>query len=172
MSDNDEGDDSRSGGLISCPLLSVSFMAVRQATEFVNNIRKNYDRLLDKLEFNLGDRNVIFNPVEHDRLLIDDVSFIRSRRYFWTIEALDTFSSTIKTSIAIYDQFMDLLDKTSPRLHERQNLEPSEEQILRNEKIASKEFRGLLERIQAIKERTVTLRDGVCIYFFWVWKLD
>jgi hypothetical protein len=163
---DDQGHIPRCRELISDPLLSLRFMVVRQATEFLNNIRRNYEGLLDKIESNLGDRNGIFNAVEHDRLLIDDASFIRSRRYFWTIDALDTFSFTITTSITIHSQFMDSLNERSSRVSQSWNRGSPEDEILRNKEIALKEFQRLQERIRALKERVITLRDGVCICLF------
>jgi hypothetical protein len=74
---------------------------------------RGYEDLLDKIESSLGDRDSILSPDNHGKLLIDDQSFERSRRYFWTIDALDTFSGTLKEPLPIFEQFTNAIQEGS-----------------------------------------------------------
>jgi hypothetical protein len=171
---NDMGHFTPVPELIEDALPSLLFMIIRQATTFLIKIRQNYEQLFDQIESNLGDRDGIFDSAEHDTLLIDDASFVRSRRYFWAIDALDTFGSTIETSIATYNQFMDSLktleriEKEKPKPGQDESVsEDEKDELLRQKEVAFKEFERLLVRIRVLKDRTIILRDGVCICLFW-----
>jgi hypothetical protein len=171
---NDMGHFDSVRELIEDALPNLLFMIIREATAFLIKIRQKYEQLVNQVEYNKGDRNGIFDSAGHDTLLIDDSSFIRSRRYFWTIDALDTFGSTFETSITTYNKFMDSLktletlermEKEKPKSGQRKNESFSEDELLRVKEIAFKDFDGLLVRIRVLKDRTITLRDGVCICF-------
>jgi hypothetical protein len=149
-------------------LLDLPSVLLRQATLCLSSISEGYEQLLDKIESNLGDRDGILDPDNHGKLLIEDQSFERSRRYFWTIDALDTFSGTLKESIKTFEQFMDALWSTSKKLRrgawDRDTWEGGKEEIT--------EANLLLERIKAIKERTITLRDGVRTPYYLVFNIS
>jgi hypothetical protein len=161
--------------LIEDALPNLLFMIIHEATAFLIKIRQKYEQRIDQIEPNKGDRNGIFDSAEHGTLLIGDASFIRSRRYFWTIDALDIFGSTIETSITTYNRFMGSLktletlermerEKPKPGKREKESFsEEEKDKLLRKREIASKDFEGLLVRIRVLKDRTITLRDGVCI---------
>ena len=143
-------------------------LLLRQATLCLSSIREGYEQLLDKIESNVGDRDGILDPDNHGKLLIEDQSFERSRRYFWTIDALDTFSGTLKESIKTFEQFMDALWRTSEKFQrgawDRDTWERGKKEIT--------EANLLLERIKAIKERTITLRDGVRTPYYLVFNIS
>lgn len=149
-------------------LPTLPLLLLRQATSCLSSIIEGYEELLDKIESNLGDRDGILDPDNHGKLLIEDQSFERSRRYFWTIDALDTFSGTLKESLKTFEQFTDAIRADSPRIQgifETESLHPNDEEgslIRYGVKKNIAEANMLLERIKAIKEKTITLRDGVC----------
>jgi hypothetical protein len=115
---------------------------------------KRYNDILNTISDKLGDRYSILNPVEHDNLLIEDEAYKMSRLYFWTIDALDTFKVTIEKSITEYKKARGFLVGFAI-------VDEEEARIARREHDAFSEFGLLLERISALRERTVTLRTGV-----------
>jgi hypothetical protein len=133
-------------------LHSLPELLHREATSCFASITKGYEELLDKIESNLGDRDGILDPDNHGKLLIEDQSFERSRRYFWTIDALDTFGGTLEESLKIFELFTSNIQERI-----RGNLPWMARQVSEEVTHAQK----LLERIKAVKERTKTLRDGV-----------
>lgn len=134
-------------------------------TSCLSGIREDYEELLDKIESNLGDRDSILSPDNHGKLLIDDQSFERSRRYFWTIDALDTFSGTLEESIEKFEQFTNAIRERSKHISDiARGLSDNDKDghlIWDGVGIEVVKARRLLERIKVIKERTITLRDGV-----------
>jgi hypothetical protein len=152
--------------LMSETLPSFPLLLVREAALCLDCIREGYEELLDKIEFNLGDRDSIWSPDDHDKLLIDDQSFKRSRRYFWTIDALDTFSGTLEESLKMYREFTNSIQEGSQnirRIIESKGGDKYEDEnfIWNGAGNAVNEAQKILERIIAIKERTIILRDGV-----------
>jgi hypothetical protein len=107
------------------------------------------------------------DPENHGKLLIEDQSFERSRRYFWTIDALDTFSGTLKESIKTFEQFTNTIRARSRRIqdvydgNDKKRADGEGRFVWNGVGNGITEANILLERIKAIKERTITLRDGV-----------
>jgi hypothetical protein len=132
---------------------------VSQATEMLVDITDNYNQLLNEIESKLGDRYMILDAVEHDKLLIDDGLLMRSRRYFWIIDALDTFTVTIEESIKKYSGFINELKSASSKLNQEKHGS--------TEDPAFTKFKELRGRIQELRDRAITRRDGVRILLFY-----
>jgi hypothetical protein len=102
---------------------------------------------------------MILDAVEHDKLLIDDRLLMRSRRYFWIIDALDTFSVTIEESIKKYFGFINELKSASSKLNKEKHGSTKYP--------AFTKFKELRGRIQELRDRAITRRDGVRILLFY-----
>jgi hypothetical protein len=89
---------------------------------------------------------------------------VRSRRYFWTIDALDTFSAALQESLKVFEKFTGAIRECSTfvQLMAQGNVTKKKHGHFWNEaEAAVAEANILFDRIKAIKERTITLRDGV-----------
>lgn len=56
-------------------------------------------------DFSLDGGDSLMQPSEHDNLLFDDGAFSRSRRYFWAIDCLSEFDSSISDNIAQWELY-------------------------------------------------------------------
>jgi hypothetical protein len=131
---------------------------VSQATEMLVDITDNYNQLLNEIESKLGGRYMILDAVEHDKLLIDGL-LMRSHRYFWIIDALDTFSVTTEESIKKYSGFINELKSASSKLNQ--------EKLGSTEDPAFTKFKELRGKIQELRDRAITRQDGVRILLFY-----
>lgn len=66
-----------------------------------------WDVLSQHLDRMLNDQITILYPSVHDELLWDDENFIRSRRYFWAINALAQFHSSLTEAIQQWEKYYD-----------------------------------------------------------------
>jgi hypothetical protein len=73
-------------------ILDLICKALREAADFWEEIGKLLSPMLD-------DQVIIFNPEKHDRLLFNDNTFSRSRRYFWAVECLDVSRADIRDAV-------------------------------------------------------------------------
>lgn len=83
----------------------------RQGAE-MNLIGQGLERISERwaefqsfFEFILDGGDSLMNPNEHDRLLFDDGTFSRSRRYFWAIDCLSEFELSISDNIIQWELY-------------------------------------------------------------------
>ena len=115
-----------------------------------------FDSLLGSSPINDED-STFLSPPKHDRLLFEDESFSRSRKYFWVIDALTRFMDEIEETQDVWkryrvhevDPFLDTGDwKDLPRQLEKAKDEVAKLEVVRR-------------RLEKHLERTKVLRDGV-----------
>ena len=118
-----------------------------------SDIAQYFDELLDEA-------GGLLSPKDHDQLLFDDLTFERSRRYFWAIDALSTFIERIQEVLEAFTTYKKILDDyliglqaTSVRESIYQQLEIAELEVKRLE--------SQLRRFQSHLHRSELLRDGV-----------
>jgi hypothetical protein len=78
------------------PFIAV-LLSVRDALRTAVTSWQEIDKCLS--EMLVDDEDTVLNPDNSDRLLFDDNTFSRSRRYFWAINMLGTFRGYIRDSI-------------------------------------------------------------------------
>ncbi len=110
----------------------------------------------------------LMQPTEHDNLLFDDETFSRSRRYFWAIDCLSEFESSISDNILQWElykkaritplfpsQVLPELDFIQFRNAERQY------HILQNQR---EYFRQKLALTKALRDAVGSLARHVCTF--------
>lgn len=88
----DEEELLEAGKTLESVILDLICKALCDAADSWEEIGKLLSSMLD-------DQATILNPQKHDRLLFDDNTFSRSRRYFWAVEYLDVFRADIRDAI-------------------------------------------------------------------------
>jgi hypothetical protein len=90
--------------------------ALERAADFWPAIGTHFSFILD-------DETAILHPEDHDKLLFDDKTFSRSRRYFWAVDSLETFRTRIMDTIQEWDYFWEARGEDS-KVRERSNITP------------------------------------------------
>ncbi|RDL38394.1 uncharacterized protein BP5553_02734 [Venustampulla echinocandica] len=112
----------------------------------------NFDEFLD-------DGKVFMKPKEHDNLLVDDETFSRSRKYFWTLSCLSEFDLCIGNTIhqwrasrAIWENVLPSYDPIGwpEALQQMKQIETLVEKLV-----------AYRERFKRHYERISALRDGL-----------
>lgn len=112
-----------------------------------------FDSILDN-----GDS--LMQPSEHDKLLFDDGSLSRSRRYFWAIDCLSEFETHITDNITQWELWK------NARVELLLNLETLPDVDLLQYRSAEKEYRVLKLQREYFRKKlasTVALRDAVSL---------
>lgn len=118
-----------------------------------------WEHLADHFDEFLDDGKAFMNPKEHDKLLVDDETFSRSRKYFWTLNCLSQFDICIgdnihqwKASRAIWENILPSYDPTGwpEALQQMKQIEFLVEKLV-----------AYRERFKRHHERISALRDGL-----------
>ena len=131
----------------------------------MNIIGQGLERISDRWQ----DFQVFFNyildggdsfmkPAEHDNLLFDDASFSRSRKYFWAIDCLSEFVTSIADNINQWELFREARVEPLMRIHALPDLD---QQMFRN---VEKQYRILINQRKYFQQKltsTVALRDAL-----------
>ena len=105
-------------------------------------------------DYILDSGNSLMHPTEHDNLLFDDGAFSRSRKYFWAIDCLSEFESSISDNLQQWESYkharIDTLEHFLTDLDRRQ-LDYAERQsrVIRNQR---ETFRQKLVSIKALRD--------------------
>lgn len=171
----DEGDDD---GLevnymgISATVLEIIFKGLRQACDSWEGIRQHFDLVLND---HSDDRNPLFEPTMHDSLLFDDNQFSRSRRYFWAVDGLETFTVQIEDTLREWKDFWaarETLFRSYDEAEKQQdgvdydNINSKYETIdavlsrIKDQLDRLEEHRRIFEELH---QKTMALRDGVSV---------
>ena len=144
-------------GKLTLPGAELKFIGqgLEKISERWSDFQAYFDYMLDS-------GNSLMQPSEHDNLLFDDGAFSRSRRYFWAIDCLNEFETSITDNLNQWEQYR--LARIDPILHflpqvDRRLLYHVERQcrILQNQRDT---FRQKLGSIKA-------LRDAVSKVLLW-----
>lgn len=113
---------------------------------------------------------MILSPDMHDKLLFDDETFSRSRKYFWAIDALETFEMTIRGTIRDWEDFRQTCFEKYKFCHgiigtvstdvPPDWIDPSD-YIGRIEQ-STELLRWYCDHFQEMRSRTQKLREAVC----------
>jgi hypothetical protein len=79
-------------------ILDLIERGLAEAADSWAGIGAYFDSILD-------DQAAIVDPVKHDRLLFDDDTFSRSRRYFWAVDSLEVFRTQIGDTLQEWNNF-------------------------------------------------------------------
>ena len=118
-----------------------------------------FDTLLSPNSIN-DHESALLSPDKHDRLLFEDESFSRSRKYFWVIDALTRFIDEIEEIQDVWERYY--IQEVDPAL--KQLTGNSYDVVARNLLKAKDEISKLnsvRRRLERHLERTKVLRDGV-----------
>jgi hypothetical protein len=96
-------------------LLNMIESALRRAADPWAAIGTHFSSILD-------DQTAILHPIDHDKLLFDDETFSRSRRYFWAVDSLETFRTRIMDTIQEWDYFWEARGEGIRKLEVAQRL--------------------------------------------------
>ncbi|KAI4184358.1 MAG: hypothetical protein L6R41_004793 [Letrouitia leprolyta] len=120
-----------------------------------------FDYILDS-----GDS--LMQPTDHDNLLFDDGSFSRSRRYFWAIDCLSEFETSISDNInqwELYKAALPILDNDLDNIQyknaERQcRLLQNQREYFRQKLASTRALRDALFNASAVIESRASTRLG------------
>jgi hypothetical protein len=140
------------------PLYSLPIVMLQRATDALDAMIQDWSEILDYIEALLGDKETMLHPDEHDKLLEDDKSGTRSRKYFWVINSLTTFRSMIDESYQVYIRFK--RDVVEPLKQPTLDKHP---EIIKEAKNISDRFAGLGTRAYVIRGRAIVLLNSVRI---------
>ena len=131
----------------------------------MNIIAHGLERISDRwqdfqvfFDYILDDKNAFMKPAEHDNLLFDDASFSRSRKYFWAINCLSEFVTSITDNIYQWELFKEA--RIEPFLR-GDTLRELDWQMLRN---VDKQYKILINQRKYFEQKlasTVSLRDAL-----------
>lgn len=71
----------------------------------LRKISERWDDFGSFFDFTLDGSDSLMQPSEHDNLLFDDGAFSRSRRYFWAIDCLSEFDTSISDNIKQWELY-------------------------------------------------------------------
>lgn len=137
--------------------------------EALRDAANSWEAIADHLARLVNQRDAIFAPDFHDRLLFDDDAFSRSRLYFWAIDSLEQFIPVIAANIREWENFwrarkiffnwasVDGLQRAHPSMRNKMPYEGFVQQI--EEEVTK--LRALKARLEVLREQIKTLRDGV-----------
>ena len=118
-----------------------------------------FDTLLSPNSIN-DHGSILLSPEKHDRLLFEDESFSRSRKYFWVIDALTRFIDEIEEIQDVWERYR--IQEVDPALKQ---LTGNNHEILAQNLLKAKDEISKLKivrrRFETHLERTKVLRDGV-----------
>ena len=124
---------------------------IGQAMEKISERWADFQAYFD---FILDSGNSLMEPAEHDNLLFDDSAFSRSRKYFWAIESLSEFESTISDNLRQWELYrqarLDPLADILPDPDRRQLIHvETQYRALQNQR---ETFRQKLASIRALRD--------------------
>ncbi|KAL9104976.1 MAG: hypothetical protein Q9163_000148 [Psora crenata] len=133
----------------------------------LNKVTNRWSELVDFLRTLLEARDSLLDPVRHDHLLFDTEDFSRSREYFWAINCLGEFESSISANIEQWEEFRRHLNHLEHGHRGRDNQSSASGDGPFNELIErSDAYHAQLKRYQRFfqdkRAATLALRDGVC----------
>lgn len=156
-----------------CPYTGVEsghLAPLRLILEALRDAAESWEKIVGHLAGLVNQRGAIFAPDLHDRLLFDDDAFSRSRLYFWAIDSLESFIPSIAANIQEWEDFWaarkiyfhstlenDCVQRDDPR----RNNKVSCETIVRQVEDEIVRLRALKGKLELLRERIRTLRDGV-----------
>jgi len=139
--------------LIRIDMLQITLLFVR---EILDTLLRNWGKLVEHFDEFLKDGKPFLKAREHDNLLVDDETFSRSRKYFWSLSCLSEFILYINDAIYQWETSRDIWNKTFNGYQS----EKSKEFIKQNNEICEK-LKALRDRLQAHHKNLTALRDGL-----------
>ena len=131
----------------------------------MNIIAHGLERISDRwqdfqvfFDYILDHGNAFMKPAEHDNLLFDDASFSRSRKYFWAINCLSEFVTSITDNIHQWELFKEARIEPLVRAEALRELDL---QMLRS---VEKQHKILVNQRKYFEQKltsTVSLRDAL-----------
>jgi hypothetical protein len=95
--------------LIRIDMLQITLLFVR---EILDTLLRNWGKLVEHFDEFLKDGKPFLKAREHDNLLVDDETFSRSRKYFWSLSCLSEFILYINDAIYQWETSRDIWNKT------------------------------------------------------------
>jgi hypothetical protein len=134
-------------------MLQITLWFVR---EILNVLLRNWGQLVEHFDHFLKDGKPFLNSREHDNLLVDDETFSRSRKYFWSLSCLSEFMLYINDAIYQWETSRDVWNK----IFNGYQTEKSKEVIKEINEICEK-LKALHDRLQVHRKNVTALRDGL-----------
>ena len=85
-----------------CAQVFCLSLSVRIFKSILTSARELVSHLAHLLE---AGAEAILDPSHHDALLFDDEAFSRSRKYFWAVDSLQDFQTTLSETLRVYKDF-------------------------------------------------------------------
>lgn len=104
----------------------------------------------------------LMKPAEHDNLLFDDNTFSRSRKYFWAIDCLTEFDTSITDNITQWELYK--AARVAPIIDQLSELDK------RQLSLAERQYRVLKNQRESFRQKhaaTKALRDAVRLFQVW-----
>jgi hypothetical protein len=118
-----------------------------------------WGQLVDHFDGFLDDGKAFMNPKEHDNLLVDDETFSRSRKYFWTLSCLSQFDLCIANNIHQWRTSRAIWESVLPTYNPEGW--PEALQQMKQIEILVEKLVTYRERFKRHRERISALRDGL-----------
>lgn len=133
-----------------------NFIAVDLLTQAVTSVVSQWAAIAKHLKAFIVDHHLLLDPEGHDRLLFDDDSFSRSRKYFWVINFLAECDSRIDENLQEIQHarsiWMEKLGSVPPDLIAWGSMD---REVLK--------LREIQNNLRVKRSETIALRDGVSI---------
>ena len=106
--------------------------------------------------------STLLSPDKHDLLLFEDETFLRSRKYFWIVDAVTSFMEKISDAIDAWKRYR--MDQVNPYLLSSDGYDA------RSFRLRLADAEAEVEKLEVVRnqlekhlERTKLLRDGVSL---------
>lgn len=130
--------------------------------------------MADAFDKEFGSESLITDPDSHDKLLIDDDNFSRSRKYFWSVNFLETAMAQIDQTEQEIDIFLKTMEKRIRsswisgrtlrlRVKSREECGKIADAQVENLKKCINELQVIRSRFDKTRKRVLVLRDGVSL---------
>lgn len=132
---------------------------------------RSHMRLADTFDMEFGADQLVIDPEAHNRLLIDDDSFSRSKKYFWAVSFLEILIKQTQHILQETDAFFESREKVTKKMWLTAQCHRGGYPMLTKEQewnhcvgelmVPIDQLRFTLQRFEAMHEKILNLRDGV-----------
>jgi hypothetical protein len=139
--------------LIQADMLQITLLFVKN---IIGVLLRNWGKLVEHFDNFLKNGKPFLNAREHDNLLVDDETFSRSRKYFWSLSCLSEFILYINDAIYQWETSREIWNK----IFNGHQSEKSKEYIKENNELCEK-LKALRDRLQVHHKNVTALQDDL-----------
>lgn len=127
------------------------------ADNAMKTVQSYWKDILDYFDQLISESDTFLDPERHDRLLSDDESFSRSKRYFWAITALKELDLSISDNLLQMKRLLDTRSSSWVESSRKGELEDARSCL----QIRYREIEQIAIQLREKRQEAVDLRDGL-----------